>query len=393
MKIILDFTSRASGGGLTFQNHFISNLAGIDNKNNYYLFTSAEVQFQLPSNFNVQVIKPTMPYELWKILWYNMSLNKFIKKEGIDLFYGATGISPLLLNCPSILSLQNLWPFSLDHSSLIIKIKKNLNKEYIKKSSDHAALLHFPSVASFNEYIQLGLRIEPNKARIVHFGIGEHFLNEAKSNDVKLNHLNRLNRPINFEHKEYILFVGNIFRHKNITTLIKAFKLIGNNIHMKNINLVIAGRVMEQDVMDDLTNLSRKLDIYERLLFIGEINYLRLPTLYTNAKMFISPSELETFGFPMVEAMASGTPIITADIPISREICGDAALYFPTYDEVALASLISKLWQDDASTQDLIDRGYSRAKSFTWKEMAKNMVSLFEEAVELHKPKIRLHGF
>ena len=92
MKILLDFTSRATGGGVTFLNSFIFNLAKIKADNIYYLFIPSPLQFDLPSNFNIILVRPYPLYELWKFIWHQLLINNFIKKEKIDLFYGSRGL-------------------------------------------------------------------------------------------------------------------------------------------------------------------------------------------------------------------------------------------------------------------------------------------------------------
>jgi len=375
MKILLDFTTRSEGGGKTFSFHFLHNLAKIDVKNFYFLFVSSPLPYDLPANFKINTITSELPYELWKVFWYERTIKEVIAKEKIDLFYGPAGISPFRLKCPIIITLQNLWPFYPDQLPFVLNLKKLLRRWYINKSVNYATLIHFPSYSSLQDHVRLGLDIDPSKARIIYWGIGDHFL--AYRNDRPLN--NVFNN-VTITELPYILFVGNIFRHKNLTTLIKAFARIVQE-GKRHINLIIVGKVMEPDYYEEISNLIKILGITSHVRFVGEVAYNDLPTFYRCAQLFVFPSLLETFGFPLIEAMASKVPLVVSDIAVSREICGDASLFFMPDDDAALASLITKILLEDKLRDVMVEKGFARAKSFTWEHMAKKMVLLFEETL------------
>ena len=374
-KIVLDFTSRAMGGGLTFLNNFIINLARIKTDNFYYLFTSSPFKFDLPSNFRIIRVNPLATYEFWKFFWHQFAIKNFIEKEKINLFYGSTGISPFNIKCSIVLTLQNLWPFYLSGSSLLSKLEKRSRKLYINKCTNIATFIHFASFASYQEHLSFGLKITNDKARIIPFGISNIFFDKIDS----VNSSNYL-ETLNLKNKKYILFVGNIYRHKNISSLIKAFAIFSREIN-NEYYLVIAGKIMENNYYRKLLTLINFLSIQNKVIFLGDINYDQLPEIYHAAKLFVFPSALETFGFPMIEAMACRVPQIAADTPIAREICGDASIYFPLYDHERLASLMLNLIADDDLKESLISKGVKRATHFTWEEMARNMLKLFSEAI------------
>jgi glycosyltransferase involved in cell wall biosynthesis len=376
MKILLDFTSRAAGGGVTFLNNFIPHLAHIESNNIYYLFLPTPLSYNLPSNFKIKVVQLRSPYELWKIHWYQFVVKQFIQHEKIDLFYGSTGISPLKLTCPSVLTLQNLWPFLSNEASLQSKALKYLRKKFINKSAKSAALIHFASLSALQEHVRLGLSIDRQKARVVHFGIGNKFFkeNEVLSNDLKI---------ILRQNKNYILFVGNIFRHKNIITLIKAYNIIKNKFKGDTPDLLIAGKIMEADYMNEINLWIEQYSIHENVIFLGDVNYDYLPSIYRSAQFFVFPSVLETFGFPMIEAMACKVPLICSNIPIAHELCRDASLYFNPHDERELAALMLKVIEDGFLQKSLVEKGRRIADTFTWNDMARKMVALFSEAYAL----------
>jgi glycosyltransferase involved in cell wall biosynthesis len=106
--------------------------------------------------------------------------------------------------------------------------------------------------------------------------------------------------------------------------------------------------------------------------------------LYAGADLFVFPSLLETFGHPLVEAMASGVPIAASNAAAIPEICSDAAIYFDPYDVENMASTIHRVLENDAMRDRLIRNGGERVKKFSWAESAEQMLNLFVSAA-LHK--------
>jgi len=102
-----------------------------------------------------------------------------------------------------------------------------------------------------------------------------------------------------------------------------------------------------------------------------------LPELYRSADVFVFPSYTESFGHPLLEAMASGLPVIASDVPVNREICADAALYFPVFDAEACAASIRRLADDAALFSDLRRRGLERVQHFTWERHVRDLVRAF----------------
>ncbi len=104
----------------------------------------------------------------------------------------------------------------------------------------------------------------------------------------------------------------------------------------------------------------------DRVKLLGRIPHAAVARVYRAADLFVYPSLCESFGFPLVEAMASGLPIIAADLPLNQEMCGDAAVYYPAHDAAALAREIVSLAGDEARRGGLAAAGQARAQRFSW---------------------------
>jgi glycosyltransferase involved in cell wall biosynthesis len=107
------------------------------------------------------------------------------------------------------------------------------------------------------------------------------------------------------------------------------------------------------------------------------VPYAEIPRWYAHARLFVFPSYLETFGHPLLEAMAAGVPLVAADIPVSREVAADAARYADPHDTGDLARAVEEVLCDDDLRARLVASGRERARCFSWDDSARRHLELF----------------
>ena len=112
---------------------------------------------------------------------------------------------------------------------------------------------------------------------------------------------------------------------------------------------------------------------------IGVLDYDATWRAYEQADIFVFPSLCESFGHPLVEAMAAGLPVVASDIAVHREICGDAGAYFPVLDAQALAAQLGELIRDPARRQEQAARGSRRVENFLWEDHVDRLLGLLRE--------------
>ena len=170
-----------------------------------------------------------------------------------------------------------------------------------------------------------------------------------------------------------LLHVGSTIPRKRIDTLLKAFA-IASKIE-GNVRLLRVGDrfTYEQD------NLIDELGVREKIVVLPRLDSETLAAVYRRAGLVLMPSEREGFGLPVVEAMASGTIVLASDIPVLRELGGDAIEYCPVGDFAAWGKKIIELVAEYRSgkTKERRQAGIERATLFTWENYAKNMVNLY----------------
>src|SRR2546427_4624418 len=112
------------------------------------------------------------------------------------------------------------------------------------------------------------------------------------------------------------------------------------------------------------------------VLELGAIPYGQLHQLYRRADVYVTPAYTETFAHPLVEAMACGLPVVASDLAVHREICGQAALYFPRFSPEALASNVVSLASSPALARNLTRCGTQRSQDFSWRKHVDQVVAL-----------------
>ncbi|MGI8689048.1 MAG: glycosyltransferase family 4 protein [Thermomicrobiales bacterium] len=173
----------------------------------------------------------------------------------------------------------------------------------------------------------------------------------------------------------YILSVATLHPHKNLDALIDAFVAL-RQTHAWKGQLALIG--LRGTAANALHTRIRALGLAREIVLPGYVPDADLPALYRGAEMYVLPSRYEGFGIPVLEAMASGIPVITTRLTSLPEVAGDAALFFDPDDRAALVAALCRLRDDDALRRTLIARGHERARLFTWQQTAERTLAVFE---------------
>lgn len=172
---------------------------------------------------------------------------------------------------------------------------------------------------------------------------------------------------------EYVLHVGIRVRHKNHAGLIRGWAEARKAC--RGLRLVIVGNRLWED---DVDRLRREFDLAEELVEFRHASDEEVKNLYANARAFVFPSFEEGFGIPPLEAMAMGTPVVCADIPVLREVNGDAALYVDPSSPESIGRGIRAVLSDRSLRSRLTTAGKARLVSYTGKRMTEEHLSFLE---------------
>ena len=176
----------------------------------------------------------------------------------------------------------------------------------------------------------------------------------------------------------YILTVGKSYIHKNIPHLIKAFK---NLVSKENIEhkLVLVGEKYLVQANLQIQKIIAELDLEEKVIWLGYIDDEDMPAMFTGADLFVLPSYYEGFGFPVLEAMSCGTPVIASNVTSIPEVVGDAGILVSPTDVEELTRSMSALLKDQELRNTLIKKGLERSKTFSWEKCARETLEVYNE--------------
>jgi len=176
----------------------------------------------------------------------------------------------------------------------------------------------------------------------------------------------------------FVLFVGILSPQKNLLTLMRAYA--GSNLPASRVRLVLAGSDRE-DYAATLREAAESLGIESLVDMPGFVPRPMLRALYRGALCVVLPSYGEGFGLPLVEGMASATPILAADRQAIPEVLGDSGVLFDPDDTETLAALLSRLGGDQAFRDDLVQRSAGGRARFSWKKTAEATAAIYEEVL------------
>jgi glycosyltransferase involved in cell wall biosynthesis len=177
-------------------------------------------------------------------------------------------------------------------------------------------------------------------------------------------------------HAPFLLYAGTVKPHKNVERLIEAFGDLRRRgfDHVKL--LVIGDEVSKQAT---LRHAVHRCKLHTHVRFFGFVPHRMLAVLYRLADAFVFPSLYEGFGLPPLEAMASGTPVVTSNVSSLPEVVGEAALLVDPYDPIAIADALERLLCDESLRRTLVERGLARAREFSWERSVRRIRRVYEE--------------
>lgn len=174
--------------------------------------------------------------------------------------------------------------------------------------------------------------------------------------------------------RPYVLVLGTVRRRKDPLTIVRAFAELSETT-LAGHDLVFAGK--HEDEVEALRAEVARFHLVDRVKLTGYVAREDLPDLYREAAVYVLASRIEGFGIPLIEAMASGVPVVAARASAIPETAGDAARYFEAGNPAALADALAAVFEDAGVREDLVARGFERARDFSWDACARRHADLY----------------
>ena len=218
-------------------------------------------------------------------------------------------------------------------------------------------------------------KIPPHKISVIYNGVNPFFKPVPEEESIRI--LKKHQLPA-----EYFLYVGNVKPHKNIAGIIAAYRIaLESNRDLPP--LIILGQYT--NLSKEIPNVKSLLSgerIRKNIIFTGYLPDEDLPAIYSKASMFLFPSYYEGFGFPILEAMACGTPVITSNRGSIPEVVGDAAILIEPDHHEMIADAIIRLAGDSALQEEYKQKGYRQVEKYSWEESARKHLEIYRAVQE-----------
>lgn len=378
MHIAIDYTpairQQAGIGRLT--RHLVRELVQMEPRHRYTLFVAGPVDRRSaewagwPANVR---LRPTPISErLLTILWHRLRLPLPVEwfTGSCDLFHSTDFVLPPTAGARTLLTVHDLT--FLRYPDCAHPALRAYLQAVVPRSLARADRVVADSQSTKQDLVEL-LGLPAEKIAVVYGGIEPRFSPADKTLKVsKTFRVLGLDQP-------YILSVGTLEPRKNYARLIRAYARLCEATGLPHLLAIAGGKGW---LYDSVFAEVHRLGVEERVRFLGFVNDAALPALYRGAELFVFPSLYEGFGFPPLEAMACGCPVVSSNSSSLPEVCGDAAILVPPEDEQALADAMSGVLGNAGRRQALRERGLAQAARFTWPAAARRLLEEYETVAQ-----------
>ena len=354
MRVAIDARKVHDFGIGTYIRNLLRQLARLDRDTDYVLLCKERdlgIAAPLGPNFRT-VLEASPNYSLRE----QIHVPWVLSRTKPDVFHAPHYVLPPAVRCRSVVTIHDCI-----HLMFPQYLRNRASHAYARAAMWAAARrsdrILTVSEASKRDILHF-FNVAPEKIVVVYNAIDEHFWVTPPEEDVA-----RVRERYQLNHK-FVLYVGNIKPHKNLVRIIEAFDELRRSDVDEDLKLLIIG-----DEISKLPALRRAVHqhkLHKQVRFLGYQSDATLAILYRLASVFVFPSLYEGFGLPPLEAMASGTPVVTSNVSSLPEVTGDAAVLVDPYDVDAIADGMRRVLADPLLAADMRRRGFERAREFSW---------------------------
>ena len=385
MRVFVNGTAASAGGGLTYLRNVIPRLALKENvQTTVALDPNESGQFCFPPN--VTVLKsPANQGAGRRFLWEQFRLPEQIQASGADILLSAGNFALRNSPIPQILLSGNSLYLSKEF------VRDLRDRHEFRMLAEHCArsVLAKRSIAwadrtvAPSQTFAAELRQWTGESKIV--AIHHGFDRDAFFRDQAPLPAEVQSKLDSSAHALRLLFVSHYNYYRNFETLFRAVALLSKK-HGKDVKLFSTCRLVQNDTpgsyqVGRAAALIHELGIAGNIVELGEIPNRLLHHVYRACQIYVTASYAETFAHPLVEAMACKLPVVASNLPVHREICRDAAIYFNCFSPQELAQCILELSGRQELGTKMSDAGESRSRAFSWARHTEELLAVMKSLV------------
>ena len=344
------------------------NLPKADPQCQFFIYTARERKRELPHEYsNARFVRTPLsgdnPFQ--RVITEQFYWNRRLAHDGIDVYHSPFFYLPYGIKGKVILTIHDVR--FLKFPGTYKTARYFFIKEAVPRSAKRADVILASSESTKKDLVDM-LGLPGSKISVVHLGVSRIF-RAVKDNSLLEKIRARLGLP-----EKYILYIGEFSAHKNLRRIIEAYKMLKDRDKIEE-KLVMVGSGRQNEAM---AGLIKELGLEDHVFFTGFVSRDDLPAIYNMGRVLVFPSLYEGFGFPALEAMACGVPVVTSNISSMPEVAGDAALLVDPFKTEEIRESIYSILKDNALASDLRQRGLKRAEIFSWENTVSRTLEVYK---------------
>ena len=367
MRIGISAFYRMQGGSLTHLRHILEvwTRDGIDREHEIVIFARDTTIEQLRGHLtpNMKVVPVGSNFgPIKKVLWEQFRFGSVLRREKIDVLFCTGNLIPLFTRTPTVLALRNAGPFcesmTIRNVGWSLWLYMKLLGILMRVCSHRATRVIF--ISQFFRNIFAGKGFDLSKGDVIYHGRDASEL--AAERIPALPHA-----P-----ERAMLFVGNLYRYKNVAELIEAYAVDRDFFVAQNIKLIVVGKPIDAPYDAHLKALIARHGLAEHVLMTGHVSHEEIHAWMKRCELFIFQSTCENCPNTLIEALAAGLPIASSNAGVMPEIAGDGAAYFDPFDPKDIARALRAVLSNPALAAELREKARAQSLKFpTWLEVGR----------------------
>jgi glycosyltransferase involved in cell wall biosynthesis len=357
-RVLVNGIHAKSGGGVTYLRAMLPHLAVDDRLALTLLVHRHQLPLFEPRDPRITVHPLDLPAGMAReMAWEQACLPGLARRLGAEVVFSPANFGPLAIR-RQVVVLRNDVTVGRDEPRLAKKIYW-----WALTALTWASLACVRRAIAVSAYAAGRLSFGFGaKVRVVHHGVAPVFSPDAS-----------------VPREGFALTVSDVYVQKNLQGLVRAL------VHLPGVDLKVAGKIVDPWYHRETMDLAERLGVAGRISFLGRLEPAELVALYRRCALFVFPSTAETFGNPLVEAMACGTPIACSNAAAMPEVLGDAGLLFDPHDPAAMAAAMARLLSEPALAAEMSARALRRAQDFSWARTARATADTLLEAAAVSR--------